>query len=484
MFIQVIGRLASMDPQSMGYDTRFSNAGRVLASESRVMATKLEVVSAVPTQFHDQRPGTQTNNTVFIDLFTNRPLFEARGLLFSRFTRVWEGREVIGADWENGALRVVKQNWADAARINEAFYYEKTKEVPNVARLLGSETGSHTIGTSTWRDSDIVGVYRKGQPNAESLPYLDLAIDEEPFTLYKCDARPQTFSRVLVRMVFEEKGRSNLEVRDSRELLEATKQWLTGLWGLKEKGILHRDVSSGNLLLGRDADSPAFIIDLGLAHWEEDCKDNSSDHRSNDERVAKAHHHLTGTLPFIAHELLLARMMDQTLKHEVRHDIESVFWVLLYLILREEGSKYAKAALSALLSTDVEAVHGKKNAFLNRALDPDYALGLKLEGRFKDLARFVYRFASLFSPSNTNAIILEDIFSMIDTQILSLPQGSGKKVEPEAILPPVDSGLFKRKLDLAEGPAEQEDDNRPGQSSRGLRVTRSSSRLVRPRVEY
>ncbi|KAG8910405.1 hypothetical protein FRC00_008252 [Tulasnella sp. 408] len=419
------------------------------------MATKLEVVSTVPTQFHDQHPETQTNNTIVIDLFTNRPLFEARGLLFSRFTRVWEGREVIGADWENGALRVVKQNWADAERVNEAFLYEKTKEVPNVARLVGSEAGSCTIGTSTWRDSDIVGVYRKGQPNAESLPYLDLAIDEEPFTLYKWDVRPQTFSRVLVRMVFEEKGRSNLEVRDSRELLEATKQWLTGLWGLKEKGILHRDVSSGNLLLGHDAYSPAFIIDLGLAHWDGDCQDNSSDHRSGDKRVAKAHHHLTGTLPFISYELLEARILDQTLKHEVRHDIESVFWVLLYLILREERSKHAKTALSALLSTDFKVVRGEKSVFLGRALNPDYALGLKLEGRFKDLARFVYRFASLFSPSETNTIKLEDIFSMIDTEILSLPQGSGKKVEPEVILPSVGSGRSKRKYDPAKDLAGQ-----------------------------
>lgn len=236
MFIQVIGRLASMDPQSMGYDSRFSNSGRVLASESQLMATTLKVVSTAPTQFHDQRPETQTNNTIVIDLFVNRPLFEARGLLFSRFTRVWEGREVIGTDWEKGNLRVVKQNWADAERVREAFLYEKTKEVPNVARLVGSEAGSRTIGTSTWRDGDIVGVYSKGHPDAEKLPNPDVAHDEQPFTLYKCHGSPQTFSRVLVRMVFEEKGRPNLEVRDSQELLEATKQWLTGqlLWEASE----------------------------------------------------------------------------------------------------------------------------------------------------------------------------------------------------------------------------------------------------------
>ncbi|KIO21995.1 hypothetical protein M407DRAFT_28413 [Tulasnella calospora MUT 4182] len=186
MFIQVIGRLASMDPQSMGYDARFSNSGRVLASESRTMATRLEVVSAAPTQYHDQRPETEASNTIVIDLFVNRPLFEARGLLFSRFTRVWEGCEVVDNDWEKGDLRIVKQNWADAKRPSEAFLYEKTKDVPNVARLVGSEAGSRTIDArSTWGDGEVIGVYRKGQEKANLLPHLDLASDEEPFTLYK-----------------------------------------------------------------------------------------------------------------------------------------------------------------------------------------------------------------------------------------------------------------------------------------------------------
>lgn len=238
MFIQVIGRLASMDPQSMGYDTRFSNAGRVLASESETMATKLELVSAVPTQFYDQRPKSEAHNTIDIDLSVSRPLFEAPGNLFSHFTRVWEGCEVVGTDGENGSVRVVKQNWANAKRVNEAFLYEKTKEVPHVVRLLGCEARSHTIGAPSWSDGDVVGVYRADQWKAELLPNRDLATDEMPFTLYKCDSHPQTFSRVLVRMVFEEKGQSNIEVRDSRELLEATKQWLTGQWHWVALGIL------------------------------------------------------------------------------------------------------------------------------------------------------------------------------------------------------------------------------------------------------
>ncbi|KAG8904629.1 hypothetical protein FRC01_008668 [Tulasnella sp. 417] len=485
LFIQVIGRLASMDPQSMGYDARFSNSGRVLASESQNLATTLEVVSTAPTQFHDEQPETEVSNAVVIDLFVYRPLFEARGPLFSRFTRVWEGREVIGADSENGDIRVVKQNWADAERVSEAFLYEKTKELPNVARLVGSEAGSRTIDArSTWDVGDILGVYRKGQEQANLLSHLDLASDEEPFTLYKWDSDPYPFSRVLVRMVFKERGRSIFKVRDSLELLEATTQWLTGLWDLNKKEILHRDVSSGNLLLGHDMDSPAFIIDLGLAHWSTQREDDPPTDQSNHERAAKPHHHLTGTLPFIAQELLRARLHKRTVKHQIHHDVESVFWVLLYIVLLEEQSTHAKAALGALLSTDVLSVHDRKYFFLNGGLDPDFDDCFKLEGRFKDLVRFLSRFAAIIwnRSRGKGTINLQDIVNVVNEEMSSLPEGSGKKVEPVAIPAAADSGPSKRKLESAEGPERDAEESRPGESSGVLRTTRSSSRLVRQRV--
>ncbi|KIO17681.1 hypothetical protein M407DRAFT_227746 [Tulasnella calospora MUT 4182] len=478
MFIQVIGRLASMDPQSMGYDARFSNSGRVLASESRTMATRLEVVSAAPTQYHDQRPETEASNTIVIDLFVNRPLFEARGLLFSRFTRVWEGCEVVDNDWEKGDLRIVKQNWADAKRPSEAFLYEKTKDVPNVARLVGSEAGSRTIDArSTWGDGEVIGVYRKGQEKANLLPHLDLASDEEPFTLYKREGHSPPFSRVLVRMVFKEKGRSIFKVRDSQELLEATKQWVTGLWGLSEKEILHRDVSSGNLLLGHDVNSPAFIIDLGLAHCSNQPEVNRSSDKSDHQRIAQTHHHLT--------ELLEARLHSRTVKHQIHHDAESVFWVLLYIVLLEEQSTRAQTALAALLSTEVDPVHDKKVVFLTGSLNPDSTRCFKLEGRFKDLARFLSRFAAILWDrlERNGTIKLEDIVNVIDTEMSSLPQGSGKKVEPAAVPAGAGSGPSKRKAESAEGPEEQVNEDRPGPSTRASKGTRSSSRLIRRRVE-
>ncbi|KAG9009684.1 hypothetical protein FRB90_008206 [Tulasnella sp. 427] len=58
-FIQIIGRLASMDPPNLGYDPRFSNAGRVLAKESATMDTVLEVASYEPDQLLQAAIGGQ-----------------------------------------------------------------------------------------------------------------------------------------------------------------------------------------------------------------------------------------------------------------------------------------------------------------------------------------------------------------------------------------------------------------------------------------
>ncbi|KAG8947624.1 hypothetical protein FRC04_010558 [Tulasnella sp. 424] len=431
VFIQIIGRLASMDPQSMGYDPRFSNSGRVLSTDNPAMQTWLEVIPAMPTKFHElpSRVENEGKKPLVLDLFIDHPIFQARGFLFSRFTRVWGGREVIGTNAQKGKLRVVKQNWADADRVNEAFLYEKAKDVPNVARLMGYEGVARTVDTcSLWNDGEIVGVYRKGGAQEQPLPQFKTA--RNAFVLYPCDESPRAFIRVLVRMIFEEKGRSILGVRGCRELLEATKQWVIGIWGLNEKGIIHRDVSSGNLLLGHDPGSPAFIIDLGLAHWSglPGCEEDSSTPGTDPERVAKAHHHLTGTLPFIAYELLVSMIEGESIKHEARFDVESVLWVVLYVVLREERSVRAEVTLRNLLSTEIGVVQVAKESLLSGGLEQNVRRPFVLTGRFKDLAPFLRGFASLLW-SKGGTLELDDVIDLIDSSMSSLPPGSGEKGE-------------------------------------------------------
>lgn len=227
-FIQVIGRLVSMAPACMGYDIRFSNAGRVLAGDK--FKTVLHVFPGKLQQFLDEHPADEdAGQAIKLDLSVGNPIFEARGLLFSRFTRVWEGREVQDEkQWSTGPLRVVKQNWADAERISEAFLCDQTNGVPSVASVLGSQV---IEGTANYHKGitpdDILGVYRKGKFTPQP-SQSETGTTEQAFPFEKHEGIPRLVHRVLVRMVFEQKGRSVFKVQDSKELLQATKDWVEG----------------------------------------------------------------------------------------------------------------------------------------------------------------------------------------------------------------------------------------------------------------
>ncbi|KIO22003.1 hypothetical protein M407DRAFT_28420 [Tulasnella calospora MUT 4182] len=427
-FIQVVGRFASMSPASMGYDVRFSNAGRVLAGEKT--RTVLKVFPGPVEEYFDQYPaGDDAGNAIKVDILVDNPIFEARGLLFSRFTRVWEGREVKDeAQWSTGPLRVVKQNWADARRTNEAFLCDRAKNIPSVAKVLGSQviegTANHHKGITA---DDILGVYQMAKSAAQPTT-SDSGTEEVRFE--KCE-ETELLERVLVRMVFDQKGRSIFKVKGCKELLQATKNWVEGLQGLREHGIIHRDISSGNLLLGQDPDSRAFIIDLGLAHFDPEDINTVSGSRKDKERDARDHHHLTGTLPFISHQILEATSSEgQPISHKLYHDLESIFWVLAHLVLREETSPKAKKHLDGLLSSKVDEVCAHKKSLLS----DDFEI-IPFSGRFKDLAPFLNKFAQAcwdYHKRRRATLEPEDVINMIDSALRYLPPFSGEIVRSSA----------------------------------------------------
>jgi hypothetical protein len=86
-----------------------------------------------------------------------------------------------------------------------------------------------------------------------------------------------------------------------------------------------------------------------------------------------------GTMPFMAYTVLAG--IDTT--HTFKHDLESFFWVLLYLLMlpSEEKSAYAKKAalaLEDLFQTDVESAPRKKASLLDESaklvINPKYSV--------------------------------------------------------------------------------------------------------------
>lgn len=108
---------------------------------------------------------------------------------------------------------------------------------------------------------------------------------------------------------------------------------------------------------------------------------------------------MQGTLPFVAGELLAQFEINQPAKHELRHDIESVFWVLLYICLKQHGgtgNRFDKI-LRGLVSHTIHEVEREKRAVFGQKVYPGDVEAIKGVGgtKFLELERFLIRFVAI-----------------------------------------------------------------------------------------
>ncbi|VDC00968.1 unnamed protein product [Peniophora sp. CBMAI 1063] len=119
------------------------------------------------------------------------------------------------------------------------------------------------------------------------------------------------------RIVFKTIGRPLTTFKNTRELIQVLKDVLDAHYIAYKFGkILHRDISIGNVLIGKDG--RGLLIDWDM------CK--RTDATKSPRRPWR-----TGTWQFISVELLM-KPNDTT--HRLRDDLESIFWLLLYVVLR------------------------------------------------------------------------------------------------------------------------------------------------------
>ncbi|KAG8917819.1 hypothetical protein FRC01_002194 [Tulasnella sp. 417] len=434
LFIQVMGRLATMTPSELGYDTQFSNAGRVRSTEIEHIQTHLTIRLSKPRAFFDHNATSSTPESsengpsLVVDL--ENILFESKGLLFNRATRVWRAVAVndplpeAECQWSKGNTYIVKQNWADDKRPNEGFIHTLAQKVDVVPKLVGIEERQFTSSfrarfqkehfldfeppekakgsrKSASRTRSIPRGYASHTYDHASTGVCDKGVgDEDVASNVGAGDEKRPFERVLLRFVFDGVGRPLSEVGDSVELLQATEQWITGLIKLDESGIIHRDISYGNLLLpsSRDGTGQASIIDFGLSHLkDENILTQLLSDRSPKGYIlgdSQPHGHVTGTLPFVAHELLSKFEKKKGCMHALHHDIESVFWVLLYICLKEhqdEDNVFGKI-LRALTSHEVHQVEREKRALLNPEDEDDRFENV---GKFGELEDFLNKFVQI-----------------------------------------------------------------------------------------
>jgi hypothetical protein len=176
--------------------------------------------------------------------------------LLGRGTSVWLVRE-NGA----GPVLVLKNTWRSASRISESMIY-------------GSIHGNHPALAELHQGQDVLFPGEQRYITARNLRSLALGdeIDGDVF---------------LHRLLFKSRGRPLWEYRSEKELLQGIRAALSGtcrlyyrslLWMtslrpahefLCDQGILHRDVSAGNIMLPAEtppeAGAEGFLMDLEFA---------------------------------------------------------------------------------------------------------------------------------------------------------------------------------------------------------------------------
>ncbi|CAK5269746.1 unnamed protein product [Mycena citricolor] len=108
-----------------------------------------------------------------------------------------------------------------------------------------------------------------------------------------------------------------------------------------EAGVLHRDVSEGNIMFAEmiGLKTPrGFLVDWDYAEFTEKgleaFKKNfgSRLHSDQYDSVDKSLKHFTGTWPFLAIEVMAHSLGGRkNFKHESHHDLESLFWLLYWM---------------------------------------------------------------------------------------------------------------------------------------------------------
>ncbi|OCH88134.1 hypothetical protein OBBRIDRAFT_795539 [Obba rivulosa] len=332
IFVRVVRCItANMTPQQLGQDPTV----RCLAPQERgAWLDKLQLNGLSTDDYALNDPVYEISlggATSHLDsehwITAGRPIWISLSM-FGRGTLVWRVRNK-----QTLLLRVLKNAWRNGARSPESTVYEQIQGWhPGVARFdRGGDVKfpgqDAVISTATLRNGGI--------PIQESDQHAVL-------------------HRVLIYPV----GRSLYSARSELELLKGLRAALQGHKFLCDQGILHRDISIGNIMLSSDEDpqpgAEGFLMDLEFArHTGPDVQRRTiplvrtpNGQMLKDVKIMhidfgqpssiKRGAPMTGTLQFMAVDLLeaLARRRTSQVEHLPQHDVESFIWVLIYALMR------------------------------------------------------------------------------------------------------------------------------------------------------
>ncbi|KAM4063417.1 kinase [Hirsutella rhossiliensis] len=199
------------------------------------------------------------------------------------------------------------------------------RDLPSAVGSTG--TASHKRKSSSDNTSENISGSKRRRSNRQKLKLAkdfneQLSIGKTKPSLYTSRGEDPFDNRIYSCLVVSPAGRVISDFKSIRELLESLRDAIRAHQSLYVTGnILHRDISSNNVIIAdakKPGDFKGMLIDLDLA-------------KVRDSGPSGARHQ-TGTMQFMAVEVL--RKAD----HTYRHDLESFFYVLLWMCARYSWS--------------------------------------------------------------------------------------------------------------------------------------------------
>ncbi|KAL7894584.1 hypothetical protein HDV64DRAFT_260220 [Trichoderma sp. TUCIM 5745] len=222
-------------------------------------------------------------------------------------------REILSiSDLRNGL------DFSKATRHN----FQKTKQDQTDAydrSLVEGSASSKKRKFSEDKDETLRSTKRRCNSQRSALGRQQRTSNSRPKpSLYTQDRSELYEDRILSCLIISPAGRALSDFRSIKELLEALRDAIQAHRSLYMEGrILHRDISSNNIIITdpeKSGGHKGMLIDLDLA-------------KERDSGPSEARHP-TGTMQFMAIEVLLGT------DHTYRHDLESFFYVLLWMCAR------------------------------------------------------------------------------------------------------------------------------------------------------
>ncbi|KZT44266.1 hypothetical protein SISSUDRAFT_1116026 [Sistotremastrum suecicum HHB10207 ss-3] len=326
-FIRMIVAFSSLSSERLGYDPTITEVNGKLILDFT---------------YYDKTGQRVTEKFVITDSIVPRPSLRGRG------TVVWRAYKLSDEDKppEQRQIYAIKDSWRDLNRdFHEGHFFDKIQD-------LG---------------------YRDGIVEVVEFAAVEIG-DGQQDTIAKTvrqgiqGHRKSSFDhRGHVRLLMKGFGVSLDHFSSLRELIGVIMDAIKGHQKLVGRKILHRDVSFGNILMTESIDLElgrrrGYLIDLDFAKDLEareaadaladvNAEGRSTPPSQEADKPEKAR--ITGTLPFIAVDVLL-----EVENHREVHDLESFFWVIVWICLKYQGPD----------ANLVDLTHGPRNRERNENL--------------------------------------------------------------------------------------------------------------------